>query len=245
MSKYTTGELAKLCGVSVRTVQYYDTRSILVPSELSEGGRRLYSEEDLERLKIICFLREMDLPINAIGELLAEEDPGSVIGLLLDEQEKTLRAEIGEREKKLDLVTGMKRQLSKIEHFSVESIGDIANLMDNRKKLKKIHGTLLAVGIPAEIVEWGTLIYAIVTGNWWVFVIGLIAVIAAAVWMTRYYFRNVAYICPRCHTVFVPTFRDAFFANHTPTTRKLTCTSCGHHGFCVETCRKETSDEEA
>ena len=41
MSKYTTGEIAKLCGVSVRTVQYYDSRNILIPSELSEGGRRL------------------------------------------------------------------------------------------------------------------------------------------------------------------------------------------------------------
>ena len=58
MSNYTTGELAKLCGVSVRTVQYYDDRGILKPSELSEGGRRLYSEDDLHRMKIICFLRE-------------------------------------------------------------------------------------------------------------------------------------------------------------------------------------------
>jgi len=244
MSKYTTGEIAKLCGVSVRTVQYYDTRNILVPSELSEGGRRLYSEEDLERLKIICFLREMDLSINTIGDLLTEKDPGSVIGILLDEQEKSLRTEIGERQKKLELVTGMKRALGAIENFSVESIGDIANLMDNRKKLRKIHGTMLAVGIPTEIVEWGTLIYSIITGNWWVFAAGLLIVIAAAIWMTRYYFRNVAYICPQCHTVFVPKFRDAFFANHTPTTRKLTCTSCEHHGFCVETCRQEVPHEE-
>ena len=245
MSKYTTGEIAKLCGVSVRTVQYYDTRNILVPSGLSEGGRRLYSEEDLTRLKIICFLREMDLPINTIGELLAEEDPGSVIGILLDEQEKSLRAEIAERQKKLELVTGMRRALGRIEHFSVESIGDIANLMDNRKKLRKIRGTILAVGIPADIVEWGTFICALVTGNWWVFALGMIAVIAAGVWMTRYYFRNVAYICPQCHTVFVPTFKESFFANHTPTTRKLTCPSCGHHGFCVETCRTEETHEEA
>lgn len=57
MSKYTTGEIAKLCGVSVRTVQYYDERGILIPSELSEGGRRLYSEDDYKKLKIICFLR--------------------------------------------------------------------------------------------------------------------------------------------------------------------------------------------
>ena len=60
MSKYTTGEIAKICGVTVRTVQYYDTRGILVPSELSEGGRRLYSDEDVRRLKVICFLRDVD-----------------------------------------------------------------------------------------------------------------------------------------------------------------------------------------
>ncbi len=51
MAKYTTGELAKLCNVTVRTVQYYDKRGILIPTELSEGGRRLYSESGLQRLK--------------------------------------------------------------------------------------------------------------------------------------------------------------------------------------------------
>ena len=49
MSKFTTGEMAKLCGVTVRTVQYYDTRNILVPSEITEGGRRLSSEADLQK----------------------------------------------------------------------------------------------------------------------------------------------------------------------------------------------------
>ena len=91
MSKYTTGEIAKLCGVTVRTVQYYDTRGILVPSELTEGGRRLYSEDDVKRLKIICFLRELGLPIDQVRQLLTEEDPGNVISLLLDQQEKTLK----------------------------------------------------------------------------------------------------------------------------------------------------------
>lgn len=101
MSKYTTGEIAKLCGVSVRTVQYYDTRGILVPNELSEGGRRLYSEEDLKTMKIICFLRELDLPINSIGELLSEEHPEDVIGILLGEQEKALSEEISKSRQNL------------------------------------------------------------------------------------------------------------------------------------------------
>ena len=87
MSKYTTGEMAKLCGVSVRTVQYYDTRGILTPSELTEGGRRLYSEDDVKRMKIICFLRDVGISIKSIGELLTEDDPVSVISVLLEQQE--------------------------------------------------------------------------------------------------------------------------------------------------------------
>ncbi len=97
MSKYTTGEIAKLCGVSVRTVQYYDDRGILVPSELSEGGRRLYTEDDLKRMHIICFLREAGLPINSISALFAEKNPENIISILLEQQEQVLREELSER----------------------------------------------------------------------------------------------------------------------------------------------------
>ena len=83
MSKYTTGEIAKICNVSVRTVQYYDTRGILIPSELTDGGRRIYSEDDLKKLKAICLLRELDIPINSIKELLSEEHPEKVISVIL------------------------------------------------------------------------------------------------------------------------------------------------------------------
>ena len=55
MSQFSTGELAKAAEVSVRTVQYYDQRGILTPSEVTEGGRRIYHESDLERLQVICF----------------------------------------------------------------------------------------------------------------------------------------------------------------------------------------------
>ena len=102
MSKYTTGEMAKLCGVSVRTVQYYDTRGILIPSELSEGGRRLYSEDDLGKMRVICFLRDLGVPLGSIGELLREEDPASVISLLLDQQKQILTEEIGQRQTQLE-----------------------------------------------------------------------------------------------------------------------------------------------
>lgn len=239
MSKYTTGEIAKLCGVSVRTVQYYDSRGILVPSELTEGGRRLYSEEDLKRMKIICFLRELDLPINSIGELLSEEQPQEVISLLLDEQEKALHTEIEERQSRLNKLEELKQSLKKLEHFSVESIADIAHIMENKKKLRKARLTLITVGIVMDMIEVGTLVLWILEGTWLPFAVGMCAVLAMGIWISSFYFNQVAYICPKCHTVFKPTFKQAFWSRHTPNTRKLTCTACGHHGFCVETYGRE------
>lgn len=239
MSIYTTGEIAKLCGVSVRTVQYYDTRNILSPSALSEGGRRLYSEEDLRRMKLICFLRELDLPINTIGQLLKEEHPEDVISLILEEQEKTLRAEIGEKQQRVNKLTDLQRQLQAMEHFSLESIEDAAHIMQNKRKLKKVRTVVLATAIPVGIMEWSSIFLWIMQGIWWPFVLYTLLAIPYTVWILRYYWKKVSYICPQCHTVFKPNQKEFVFARHTPTTRKLTCTCCGHKGFCVETSAEE------
>lgn len=235
MSKYTTGEIAKLCGVSVRTVQYYDSRNILVPTELSEGGRRLYSDNDLEKMKIICFLREMGLSINSIGELLSEENPGDVISILLDQQEEILRNELRERQTKLDMVTQIRREFRNLNNFSVESIGDIAHRMQNKKKLDRVHATMLITGIPINIGQWTTILLWIMKGIWIPFVVWVVLAVPYGIWISSYYFKSVAYICPQCHKIFRPLLKEAFFANHTPKLRKLTCTCCGYKGFCVET----------
>lgn len=234
MSKFTTGEMAKLCGVTVRTVQYYDTRGILVPSELSEGGRRLYSEDDVKRMKIICFLRELGLSIDSISQILSEEDPGSVISLLLDQQEVMLKKEIGEREEQLKKLSELKSGIKDFDEFSVESIGDIAYIMTQKEKLKKLRLAMLSAGIPLNILQWSSIILWITKGIWWLFLVWAIVVIPYIIFFVRWYFRKMAFICPQCHTVFQPTIKEGFFANHTYATRKLICPSCGHHGFCVE-----------
>ena len=224
MSKYTTGEIAKLCGVSVRTVQYYDTRGILIPSELTEGGRRLYSEDDLKRMKIICFLRDADISINSIGELLSEDNPGSVISVLLEQQEQFLREEVRKRQAKLDMLDGIKRELKGIE---------------NKKKMRQLHTILLITGPPIDIIQWISIILWIFTGILWLFALWILIAISYAIWVTKFYFKKVAYICPQCHEVFKPKLKEAIFARHTPTLRKLTCTHCGYKGFCVETYGEE------
>lgn len=234
MSKYTTGEIAKLCGVSVRTVQYYDSRNILVPGELSEGGRRLYTEEDLKKMKIICFLREAGMPINSIAALLAEEDPQSIISVLLEQQEKLLRSELNERRKKLDIIESIRRELKELEHFSVESIGDIAYAMKNRNELRKLRAVTLITGIPVTALQWVSVVLWITKGIWWLFAVWACVAAVFGVWISVFYFGRVKYICPECHEVFKPGFKEVFWAAHTPKMRRLTCPKCGRKGLCVE-----------
>ncbi len=239
MSKYTTGEIARLCGVSVRTVQYYDSRGILIPSELSEGGRRLYSEQDLKRMRIICFLRDAGISINSIGELLSEENPSNVISTLLEQQEQLLTEEINERRAQLDIINGIRQELKVIKHFSVESIADIAYAMENKKNMRTLRTILLISCIPLGIIQWTSIILWITSGIWWLFAAYWLVAIPYGIGSTNFYFNRVAYICPQCHEVFRPNRKEVFFARHTPTLRKLTCVHCGYHGFCVETYRKE------
>ena len=234
MSKYTTGELARLCGVSVRTVQYYDQRNILVPSQLSEGGRRLYSDDDLNRMKIICFLRDMGISINSIAALFQEEHPEKVIDTLLEQQEQALRQDLTDCQSKLELLDGMRRQMKDIPNFSVESIGDIARIMQQKNKLYQMRAFVVALGLPWTIMQWVTLVFGFIQGIWWPF-FGCCAIGAViGVYITVHYFTRVAYICPECHQVFRPTLKAALFAYHTPKMRRLTCPECGHERLCIE-----------
>ena len=235
MSQYTTGEAARLCGVSVRTVQYYDTRGLLAPSAVSEGGRRLYSQEDIRKLRVICFLRSIGLPLGSIGEILEAEQFESVTGLLLDQQAELLQKEVEEKQVQLADLQTLRQELKGWKKPSVETLGDIACIMENKKKLRKVYAILIAVGLVMDAIEIGTLIYWIRTGVWQPFAVGMVLVIAMAMFAVRFFHRNTAYICPECHAVFKPAMKQFFFASHTPRTRKLTCTHCGYKGYCVET----------
>ncbi|HOV69551.1 MAG TPA: MerR family transcriptional regulator [Clostridia bacterium] len=68
--RLTINEAAKLAGVSVRTLHYYDQIGLLNPSQKNNSGYRLYDESDMEMLQQILFLRELDFPLKNIREIL-------------------------------------------------------------------------------------------------------------------------------------------------------------------------------
>ncbi len=245
MSKYTTGEIAKLCGVTVRTVQYYDSRNLLVPSELSEGGRRLYNDDDLKKMKIICFLREAGLPINSISALFEEENTEEIISVILEQQETSLKKEMEERQKQLSIIDGIKTEMKDLESFSVESIGDIAHLMENKIKLKKARTLLVLTGVPVTLLFWISIVMWVIMGMWWMFVLSVTIAVIYGVIASKCYFKSVAYICPHCHHVFKPSLKEFLLAYHTPKMRRLTCPQCNHKGLCIEIfAEKETTNND-
>ena len=235
MSKYTTGEIAKMCEVSVRTVQFYDTRGLLTPSGLTEGGRRLYSGDDLKQMRLILMLKSLGLSLDSIKGILESENQSRVLLLLLDEQMKRLDAEMGQMQKQIKSIKTIKEAIKTSDTIPVKSISGIDNIMNGKKKLKKTQIIMLIVGIIMDIVEIGTIYYWIKYGNWVPFAVGMPFVVLAAVLLVRAYYKNAAYICAECNAKFRPKFWEFFFAGHTPRTRKLTCTECGHKGWCVET----------
>jgi MerR family transcriptional regulator, thiopeptide resistance regulator len=76
MTTWTVGQVADVFGVTVRTLHHYDELGLLVPSERSAAGYRLYTDADLRRLQQIVVYRRLELPLDEIASLLAgDEDP--------------------------------------------------------------------------------------------------------------------------------------------------------------------------
>lgn len=73
--KKSISEMAKLSGVSVRTLHYYDEIGLLAPSEVvSETSYRYYNEDSLEKLQQILFYRELDFPLKEIVQIMNASD---------------------------------------------------------------------------------------------------------------------------------------------------------------------------
>ena len=233
MSEYTTGELAAQCGITVRAVQYYDRQGLLAPSALSEGGRRLYSKADLAKLRLICMLKSLGLSLSSIKAILHSPEPEKVLGLLLEEQLRWVEGELEEKRRQREAIRLVREDLARGNAITLQSTRDIERMMKEKKQLRGLHITMLAVGILMDLIEVGALLLLIYQGIWLPFAIGMPLVILMVL-TARMYYQNTAYICPKCHERFRPRLSAMLFAPHTPRARRLTCPHCGQKGYCVE-----------
>lgn len=76
--KFSIGQVAKITGSSVPTVRYYDEIGLLTPAEISSGGHRLYTAEEIWRLKLILTLRYLNFGIDEIQKMISGDIPVDV-----------------------------------------------------------------------------------------------------------------------------------------------------------------------
>ena len=70
--RLSISEMAKLTGMSVRTLHYYHRIGLLCPETAADSGYRWYGESDVKRMQQILFYRELDFPLKDIQMILAD-----------------------------------------------------------------------------------------------------------------------------------------------------------------------------
>lgn len=64
------GEAAERVGLSIRTIRHYEDAGLVVPSARSEGGFRLYTEPDLDRLRVVKRMKPLGFTLEEMRDLL-------------------------------------------------------------------------------------------------------------------------------------------------------------------------------
>jgi len=96
--EYTVQKMAKMAGVSARTLRYYDEIGILKPARINSSGYRIYGQQEVDRLQQILFYRELGLSLESIKDIVTAPSFDS-INALREHREKLL-----EKREQLDLL---------------------------------------------------------------------------------------------------------------------------------------------
>ena len=98
----TVNEVSRLTGVSIRTLQYYDTIGLLPPTEYTQAGYRLYDDTAMERLQQILLFKELEFSLKEIKKIISAPD---------FDKKKAL-------EQQIELLTIKKEHLEKLIDFA-------------------------------------------------------------------------------------------------------------------------------
>lgn len=112
---WKVGDLAKLTGLTVRTLRFYDQIGLLSPSGQTESGHRLYSESNLSRLHQILSLKELGLSLEEIKSTLndGQISPLEIVGLQIDRIQEQI----------------------KLQQRLLEQLGHVSKLMQGKSQL--------------------------------------------------------------------------------------------------------------
>lgn len=135
----TVNQLAKKCGVSVRTLHHYDAIGLLKPAQVTEAGYRFYDEAALERLYLILLFRELGFALKDIRGIL--DAPDFDRNRVLEQQIALLE----QKQRHLEFITNMARGVKQmgVKHLEFEGF-DVNKMDDYAEQAKTLYGKTAA-----------------------------------------------------------------------------------------------------
>ncbi|MEE6634719.1 MerR family transcriptional regulator [Limosilactobacillus pontis] len=157
---YTSGQLAKHCRVSVRTVQYYDQQGLLHARRTTSNQRR-YQEDDLRRLQRILAYRQLGFTIKDIRELLDQQDDQALRTAITLQEQRTQQ----ELQAAQDRLTGLKYLRDQLVHTG-NFPGNIAAHVkrSHAHRLTRLRVRTALIGLLVDLLIWGSLVYVVWNG---------------------------------------------------------------------------------
>ena len=234
MTQYLTGELAKLCSISTRTLQYYDKKDLLKPAYIKDNNYRIYTDNEVERLKTILTLKDMGFSLKDIKTLLINNHDMKAIYLLLEQKIIQDEQKVTETQQKIKHMKQVKSMITESSTSPLPKINVIETILANNKNTQKLYKKLFVTGAIGTLIQVVGLSISVVMKSYLPLIIALLLGVICAIQLTNRFYNSVMYMCPHCHTEFKPRILPWMFAKHTPKTRYLSCPNCHQSHHCVE-----------
>jgi len=134
---YRTGEMAKMAGVSIRTIRYYDNIGLLTPSAYSLSGHRLYTNEDFSKLKRILALKYLGLSLEEVMNIESSGFEKENVIKSLQVQKQILRNKIHHMKLALDSIEKAESSMTKDGDLDWSEVVDIVKIIESEKVLRQ------------------------------------------------------------------------------------------------------------
>lgn len=120
--QFSIGEIAKLTGVTIRTLQYYDNIGLVPLEKEKTNGRRYYRKSDLTRLQQVLFYKSMGLPIKEIKKLLVEAVTREELTSVLQKQRDIFYHKLNDIKSNISFIEASLASLEENKSFPLENL---------------------------------------------------------------------------------------------------------------------------
>ena len=122
---YTIRDVQEITGIPATALRFYDKRGLLVFVKRSSSGIRIFTDSDVEKIRMIQFLRNIDMPVNVIsrfiGLMLQGDSTRNERRRMVDAQLAKLQEEAAFLQEKIEAADSLKQSLSTVSNGKFSS----------------------------------------------------------------------------------------------------------------------------